>query len=220
MKRYSKHQKDGVISDRIAGVSFKEIISKHGVCKSTICKWVSESGLFKPHPTPKRVSDEIILNHLRNTEIISYANIIEKIGARMGGATYSRIRNVIKKHNVDTSHMRGQGWMRERKIYKPINWQSLIGRRVATHNLKLRLIKFKIKEHRCESCGLSEWKSNPIPLELHHINGSRLDNNLSNLQILCPNCHAMTDNYCGRNIGKYAVVAKPETAAVSKTAVP
>jgi transposase len=39
-----------------------------------------------------------------------------------------------------------------------------------------------------------------IPLEVHHVDGDRLNNELNNLQLLCPNCHAQTDNYCGRNI--------------------
>ena len=39
----------------------------------------------------------------------------------------------------------------------------------------------------------------PIPLELHHIDGNNQNNNLTNLTLLCPNCHAMTDNYRGKN---------------------
>ncbi len=41
----------------------------------------------------------------------------------------------------------------------------------------------------------------PIPLELDHINGRRDDNRLDNLRILCPNCHAQTETYRGKNIG-------------------
>ena len=37
-----------------------------------------------------------------------------------------------------------------------------------------------------------------IPLELHHIDGNNKDNSLSNLQLLCPNCHALTNNYRNR----------------------
>ena len=44
------------------------------------------------------------------------------------------------------------------------------------------------------------WMNKKIPLQLHHINGDRTDNRIENLQLLCPNCHALTDNYCGSNI--------------------
>jgi len=39
----------------------------------------------------------------------------------------------------------------------------------------------------------------PISLCLHHINGSGRDNRLENLTLLCPNCHAQTENFAGRN---------------------
>ena len=42
----------------------------------------------------------------------------------------------------------------------------------------------------------------PIPLELHHINGIRNDLRIENLQILCPNCHSFTDNYRGKKLKK------------------
>lgn len=71
-------------------------------------------------------------------------------------------------------------------------------RLIHSANLIKKLFNDGIKERRCERCGLSEWCGNPIPLELHHINGNRYDNHLENLQILCPNCHALTDNYRGK----------------------
>lgn len=53
-----------------------------------------------------------------------------------------------------------------------------------------------------EACGLTEWPSDPISLELHHINGDGQDNRLENLTLLCPNCHSQTDTWGGRNKGK------------------
>jgi 5-methylcytosine-specific restriction endonuclease McrA len=75
------------------------------------------------------------------------------------------------------------------------------GQLVSTAPLKARLIREGLKEHRCELCLREAWNGRPIPLELDHINGKRTDNRLANLRILCPNCHAQTDTYRGKNIG-------------------
>lgn len=68
-----------------------------------------------------------------------------------------------------------------------------------THEVKKRLVEDGIKSHVCEKCTLTMWNGEPIPLELHHIDGSRFNNQLSNLQLLCPNCHAQCDNNSGKS---------------------
>ncbi|MEA2294083.1 MAG: hypothetical protein QOE86_1722 [Solirubrobacteraceae bacterium] len=80
----------------------------------------------------------------------------------------------------------------------------LVGPRNRKH-IRMRLISGGHKEARCEACGLDEWRGEPMPLQLHHVNGDGEDNRLENLQILCPNCHALTDTWGGRN--KRRVVA-------------
>lgn len=57
-----------------------------------------------------------------------------------------------------------------------------------------------LRGRKCECCGLEEWMGKPIPLEAHHKDGDELNSTLENLQLLCPNCHAMTDTYKGKNI--------------------
>lgn len=66
-------------------------------------------------------------------------------------------------------------------------------------HLKLRLLEAGLKENRCEWCGLKEWRDQPLSMALHHINGDGRDNRLENIVFLCPNCHAQTPNYGGRN---------------------
>ena len=70
---------------------------------------------------------------------------------------------------------------------------------IGSHALKIRLIKDEIKQHRCEECNRTEWNGKPIPIQLHHKDGNSANNTLTNLQIVCPNCHAQTDNYCSKN---------------------
>lgn len=61
--------------------------------------------------------------------------------------------------------------------------------------LKEKLIEEGYKKHKCESCKKIKWMGALIPLELHHKDGDRFNNNFENLQLICPNCHAQTDNY-------------------------
>jgi hypothetical protein len=76
------------------------------------------------------------------------------------------------------------------------------GSLISSHKLRLRLLEEGIKERRCERCGKSKWLGEAIPVELHHINGDRFDNRIENLQMLCPNCHALTENHAGRGSAK------------------
>ena len=76
-----------------------------------------------------------------------------------------------------------------------------------TNKIRIKLFRDGLKEEQCERCKLKEWQGVRIPLELHHKDGNKKNNNLSNLEILCPNCHALTDTYRGKNI-KHAVVVE------------
>lgn len=41
-------------------------------------------------------------------------------------------------------------------------------------------------EQKCVECG---WNEYPQVLDVHHIDCNRSNNNLDNLQFLCPTCH-------------------------------
>jgi hypothetical protein len=89
-----------------------------------------------------------------------------------------------------------------------------LGSTISTHILKLKLIEDNVKRAECESCHAKDWLNGSIPLELHHINGDRFDNRLENLKLLCPNCHALTDNHAGK--GMKALLRKSNSIEIAK----
>lgn len=68
-----------------------------------------------------------------------------------------------------------------------------------TTRLRNRLIKDGLLEYKCESCGLCEWQGKPLTLELDHIDGDNTNHRLSNLRLMCPNCHSQTETYKSKN---------------------
>lgn len=68
-----------------------------------------------------------------------------------------------------------------------------------TYKLGKRLIKENYKDHKCELCNNQYWNNLPIPLELDHIDGNSSNHKLENLRLICPNCHAQTPTYRGKN---------------------
>jgi hypothetical protein len=63
---------------------------------------------------------------------------------------------------------------------------------------------------KCNRCGLKEWLGQDIPLELEHKDGNHHNNERDNLEILCPNCHALTDTWRGRNKTKTRLTISDE----------
>lgn len=63
--------------------------------------------------------------------------------------------------------------------------------------------KWMMEKHnnQCEICGWSQVnpRTGIIPLQIHHIDGDCTNNHPDNLQLLCPNCHSLTDTFGNSN---------------------
>ncbi len=135
-------------------------------------------------------------------ESYSIAQALTKLGLSPKGGNYRVFKKFEKLYNVDTSHFTGQGHMKGKTHnFNTIPLSEILVKdyEYSSNKLRKRLIIEGLKEHRCECCGLTEWLGEPIPLELDHIDGNHHNNLFENLKILCPNCHAKTPTYRGKN---------------------
>ena len=126
----------------------------------------------------------------------SYGEASIKFGYSRGGSANETMKKVIKQVEIDDSHFTGQSHQKNTGSYR-VSIEDYLNnsRKIKSHALRLRLLAEGYFEHRCQHCNLTEWLGKPIPLELHHIDGKHQNNELSNLEIICPNCHSFTDNY-------------------------
>lgn len=128
-----------------------------------------------------------------SNEVLSISGLLKKLNLAPAGGNYANIKRNLQRLNVNTEHWTGQSWNKDKQLK---DWSKY----TKTDHLKKHLLA--TLGHRCYSCGLENWLNEKIALEVHHIDGDRTNNNLINLQLLCPNCHAQTKNWRGRNIKK------------------
>lgn len=135
----------------------------------------------------------------KNSE--SYREVSIKLGySPNGGSATRRIKEIISDNNIDVSHFKGQRHTKNLGKYRtPIEDYLNNKVKITSYKLRERLLKEGFFEYKCCECGNSTWLNNPIPLELHHKDGNKNNNNLNNLELRCPNCHYFTDTYKSKN---------------------
>ena len=139
----------------------------------------------------------------------SYAEVLRKAGRKQGGGTQATLRKKIKEFGIDTSHFTGQRWQNspnqidnhENREKYSLEEVFIKNSPVAQKVLRGYVERHNLIPYKCQNCGCDgHWQNGVIALEIDHIDGDNTNNEISNLRYLCPNCHALTDTYRGKNI--------------------
>lgn len=127
-----------------------------------------------------------------------------------GGGATANLKKKIEEFGIDISHFKGHGWSKgltkencsSLKREEQYSFEELFqsNSNIPRKTIRRYIIRYNILEYCCKFCGnKGEWLGKIMSLELDHINGVNNDNRLENLRWLCPNCHAITETYSGKN---------------------
>jgi hypothetical protein len=165
---------------------------------SSVRYWLKKYNL---KPNKKTFTLQEFIEAVKNNYSVSSCLVCLNLSPT--GANYRNFYKFQKENNIDISHFTGQGHLKGKtnnyNLPIPLSEILVENYSYSSNALRKRLIKEGLKEHKCECCGLSEWLGEPIPLELDHVDGNHFNNLIENLKILCPNCHARTPTYRGKN---------------------
>ena len=136
-----------------------------------------------------------------------YLDVLRKIQINSKGRNVDTLKRIIKEYNLDETQLNinrhnlyskcAKNAHEKTKIILEDALQNKYPKVQATKLLQL-LVEKNIKKYKCEICGITDWQNKPLTFHLHHIDGNHNNNQLDNLQVLCPNCHSQTSNYSGK----------------------
>lgn len=139
----------------------------------------------------------------------SYSEVLRRCGRIPSGGNFEILKKKIREYDIDISHFTHRLWNKGKtnKEDNRIATSKLTDDDVFNTNGKLTrkvirdyIIRNNSIEYKCAFCGNTGWwLGKQIGLELEHIDGNPINNTLDNLRFLCPNCHATTSTYRGRN---------------------
>ena len=153
---------------------FKDDVIKMYVDNILTCKQIGQQFNLGPGP---------VLRFLLKCDVK-----LRNGGHQKGNPSPHKGKKYTKKSLVHYTHLIESG------EYKKLH-ESVIRRHVRNYLIAKH-------GHKCQMCGLSEWRSHSIPLVCDHIDGSAKNCNLENFRIICNNCDSVLPTYKGKNRGK------------------
>ena len=138
----------------------------------------------------------------------SYAEVLRKAGRKQGGGTQATLRKKIEEFQIDISHFTGQRWQdspnqnEHKEVREKYDLEEVFRANSPVTQKVLRgyVERHSLLEYKCVKCSCDgHWQDGQIALEIDHLDGDNTNNEISNLRYLCPNCHALTETYRGRN---------------------
>lgn len=134
----------------------------------------------------------------------SYKEILKTLNCALSTVSYH-----CKKENLNKPLPNLSKWNKGESLDKWRNTRKnnakLAILRTPYNELSFERLRKRIiyeQDSKCNKCDLKEWQGKDIPLEIDHKDGDNQNNIRENLEALCPNCHALTPTWRGRNKSK------------------
>lgn len=133
----------------------------------------------------------------------SVAEVLRVLHKGQTGANHGAMKRRIQSFNIDTSHFKGQGWMKgmPSNVRKSPDEILVVNtkRRKAGYQLTRAMIEIGHK-HQCFECGTGpSYNGKALTLHVDHIDGDWTNNVGENLRFMCPNCYSQTPTFGPKN---------------------
>jgi Zn finger protein HypA/HybF involved in hydrogenase expression len=148
-----------------------------------------------------KINKELLGIYVKNAK--SWSEIAFKCGYKSLASNKKTIKKRLDLLGIDYTHIVNQKYIcslnkkipLSKKLVKMENYKNVDNRKLIE-----QLIKEKKWIYQCSICKLKKWRNTYITLDLDHIDGDKKNYELSNLRLICPACHSLTNTFTGKNV--------------------